>query len=151
MKDMSADTLKLIYIQGLLPSVTYALPVWGNGCHSQISRLNELHCKVARMILKTRNEIDEDLLKRIGWDSFATMCKKQLSCMTFKMFKGELQESLTKWKADLKTGRTLRNNHRVKIPSFNKISDKKLFAYRSAIIWNQLSNDAVDHKFNNSI
>ena len=80
----------MIYLKGILPSVTYALPVWGNGCHGQISRLNELHCKVAWMILRTRNEIDEDLLKRIRWNSFDTMYKKQLWCITFKMFKGEL-------------------------------------------------------------
>ena len=57
-----------------------------------------------------------------------------------------LPECLNKWQVEHKNGRTLRNNHRIKIPPFKKIAYKKPFTYRSAIIWNQLTNDAVDQK-----
>jgi len=145
MQAMSPETLKSIYLRGILPSATYALSIWGNCSDAQLSRLNEYHCKVARMILRAKTDaFDYEILERIGWDSFETMYKKQLACLTFKLFKNQLPNCLHKWKAEMKNGRVLRNHHRVKMPSFKKLSYKKSFAYRSAIIWNQLSNESVD-------
>jgi hypothetical protein len=145
MQDMSPETLKSIYLRGILPSATYALSIWGNCCDTQLSRLNDCHCKVARMILRAKtDESNCEILKRIGWDSFNTMYKKQIACLAFKLLKNELPKCLEKWKPETKIGRALRNDHRVRLPSFKKMSYKKSFAYRSAVIWNQLSNDTVN-------
>ena len=70
--------------------------------------------------------------------------------MPYKLFKNELPVSLTKWQAEKKTGLVLRNNYCVKLPIFSKIAYKKSFAYRSAVIWNQLSNETVDQNSTNS-
>ena len=145
MRDMSTETLKSIYIQGILPSVTYALPVWGNGCKNQLDHLNDLHCKVARMIFRTGDQMsNSDVLNLAKFESIDIMYKRQLACLSYKLFKNQLPVSLTKWQAEKKTSRVLRNKHRVKLPSFNKVAYKKSFAYRSAVIWNQLSNETVD-------
>jgi len=126
MQAMSPETLKSIYLRGILPSATYALSIWGNCSDAQLSRLNEYHCKVARMILRAKTDaFDYEILERIGWDSFETMYKKQLACLTFKLFKNQLPNCLHKWKAEMKNGRVLRNHHRVKMPSFKKLSYKK--------------------------
>ena len=45
------------------------------------------------------------------------MYKRQLACLSHKLFKNELPVSLTKWQAEKKTGWVLRNNHRVKLPT----------------------------------
>ncbi|MEO0684151.1 MAG: hypothetical protein AAFY76_03650 [Cyanobacteria bacterium J06649_11] len=97
------------------------------------------------MIFRTGNQMSNtDVLKLAKFESIDLMYKRQLACLSYKLFKNELPDSLTKWRAEKKTGRVLRNNHRVKLPPFNKIAYKKSFAYRSAVIWNQLSNETVD-------
>ena len=76
MRDMSPETLKSIYLQGILPSVTYALPIWGNGCKNQLDHLNDLHCRVARMIFRAGDKISNfDVLKLGNWESFDLMYK----------------------------------------------------------------------------
>ena len=140
---MSPKTLKSIYLQGILPSVKYALPVWENRCKNQLDHLNDLHCRVVRMIFRAGDKIsNSDVLKLGNWESFDLMYKRQLACLSF-FFKNKLPVSLTKWQAE-KTDWVLPNNHRVKLPIFSKIAYRKSFAYRSAVIWNQLSNETVD-------
>ena len=147
MRDMSTETLKSIYIQGILPSMTYGLPIWGNGCKSQLDRLNDLHCKAAKIIFKTDDQMsNSDVLELAKFESIDIMYKRQLTCLSYKLFQNQLPDSLAKWKAERKTGRVLRNNHRVKLPSFKKVAYKKSFACRSAIIWNQLSNETANEK-----
>ena len=97
MRDMSPETLKSIYLQGILPSVTYALPIWGNGCKNQLDHLNDLHCRVATMIFRAGDKISNfDVLKLGNWESFDLMYKRQLACLIYKLFKNELPVSLTK-------------------------------------------------------
>jgi len=45
------------------------------------------------------------------------MYKKQMACLTYKLHND-------KWKAEKKADRTLRNNHRVKLPLFKKYHKK---------------------------
>ena len=100
MRDMSSETLKSIYIQGILPSVTYALPVWRNGCKNQLDHLNDLHCKVARMIFRTGDQMSNaDVLKLAKFESIDIMYKRQLACLSYKLFKNQLPDSLTKWES----------------------------------------------------
>jgi len=49
-------------------SFAYALSIWGNCSDAQLSRLNEYHCKVGRMILsKAKTDtFDYEILERIG-------------------------------------------------------------------------------------
>ena len=57
MRDMFTETLYLfIYTKAILPSMTYGLPIWGNGSKSQLDHLNDLHCEVARMNFKTGDQ-----------------------------------------------------------------------------------------------
>jgi len=89
------------------------------------------------MILRTKTDaFDYEILERIDWNSFETMYKKQLACLTFKLLKNQLPNCLH-------NGKQKRWSSTEELP-FRKLSYKKSFAYRDAVIWNQLSNETVD-------
>jgi len=47
MRSLPSDSLKTIYFQGILPSVLYAIVIWGNCCDSLLNELEHIHCKAA--------------------------------------------------------------------------------------------------------
>ena len=97
------------------------------------------------MIMRCGDSVPNyEVLNLIGWDSFEKIYKKQITCLTFRLYKDDLPGKISVWKGEPKNNRTLRNNHRVRLPSFKKFSYKKSFGYRSAVIWNQLSNKCVE-------
>ena len=143
MRDLSTNALNTIYLQGILPSVTYGISIWGN-C-SMMNQLNELHLRAACFIHKIpKHTLSSTILDKSKWKSLDWTYKYRIACLTFKLYKNDIPESLLVWKSKQKNQRTLRNNHRVEIQEFNKISYKRSFAYRSSLIWNQLSNDSTD-------
>ena len=72
------------------------------------------------------------------------MYRHNISCLTYKLYKDQLPGNFDYCKSTFRNQRVLRNNHRVDLPKFNKVSYKKSFSYRSAIIWNQLSNNCTN-------
>jgi len=145
MKNLPKNTLSTIYLQGILPSVSYGLSIWGNCSRVHLERLDDLHIKASRFIHRITKKIpDSRVLSLSGWKSFDEMYKHRLACITYKLQKSQLPESLSIWKMQPRNKRNLRNNHIVDVPKFNKISYKRSFAYRSAVLWNQLSNKCAD-------
>ena len=112
---------------------------------SNIDQLHKLHQKAARYVKRFNKKVpDDQVLSVAGWKSFDLMYKQQIACLTYKLYTNNLPEPLSVWKSHTRNQRSLRNRHRVDLPKFNKISYKKSWAYRSAMIWNQLSNNCTE-------
>ena len=151
MRMLSTKSLNTIYLQGILPSVTYAISLWGNCADNLIDQLDNLHIKAARFVHRIRKNIPtNEVLGVARWRSFGEMYKEQIAVLTYKLQTDQLPLPLAKFKPQPKNRRTLRNNHRVVPPKFNKVSYKRSFAYRSCIVWNQLSNECTSCQCVNS-
>ena len=131
--------LNTVYLQGILPSATYGLSIWGNGSKMHIEKLEDLHRKAARFIHRIKKNMpDDEVLQTAGWNSIDWMYKYRISCLTYKIIKNLTPETLSIWKPKI------RNNHCTELPYFQKMTYKKSFAYRASSLWNQLSNQCAD-------
>ena len=137
--------LNTVYLQGILPSATYGLSIWGNGSKMHIEKLEDLHRKAARFIHRIKKNVPDDkVLQTAGWNSIDWMYKYRISCLTYKIIKNLTPETLSIWKPKIRNNRRLRNNHRTELPYFQKMTYKKSFAYRASSLWNQLPNQCTD-------
>ena len=95
MSFLPTKSLSNIYMQGILPSATYAISVWGNCSNSHLEHLNSLHIKAARFVYRIRKSIpDSQVLSIAGWKSFELMYRHNISCLTYKLYKNQLPGNL---------------------------------------------------------
>lgn len=57
MRMLSIKSLNTINLQGILPSVTYAISLWGNCADNLIDQLDNLHIKAARFVHRIHKNI----------------------------------------------------------------------------------------------
>ena len=145
MRMLSTQSLNTIYLQGILPSITYAISLWENCADNLVEQLDILHSKAASFVHRIHKNVPADEVLAIAkWKSFSDMYKEQIALLTYKLYTDKLPDPLVKFKSLPRNQRTLRNNHRVEAPKFNRVSYKKSFAYRSSIVWNNLSNKCTE-------
>ena len=69
-RNLSSNNLCKIYLQGIFPSIIYAISVWGNCCDSLIEELERTHRKAVRFIHKVPKLVSEsNILEHTGWKS----------------------------------------------------------------------------------
>ena len=139
MRMLSTQSLNTIYLQGILPSITHAISLWVNCADNLVEQLDILHSKAARFVHRIHKSIPADEVLAIAkWKLFSDMYKEQIAILIYKLYTDKLPDPLVKFKSLPRNRRTLRNNHRVEPPKFNRVSYKKSFAYNhllSGTIW----------------
>ena len=68
MKTFDHTTLETIYFKGILPSVTYCIPLWG--CSNSFQDLEDWHIRAALLIHNISPSIPKDeVLSKAKWYS----------------------------------------------------------------------------------
>ena len=85
---LSRDILKDVYLKTILPSVSYALPIWGSFTNKdRFLALESLRCRAAKLINGlTRDMPSVEILKIAKWDSLHFMYKVKLATLAYKIF-----------------------------------------------------------------
>ena len=58
-KSLPSQILETIYFKGIVPSVTYGIGVWGSCSEAKIERIERIHQRAARIILKVPQGKDQ--------------------------------------------------------------------------------------------
>ena len=85
---LSRDILKDVYLKTILPSVSYALPIWESFTNKdRFLALESLRCRAAKLINGlTRDMPSVEILKIAKWDSLHFMYKVKLATLAYKIF-----------------------------------------------------------------
>ena len=85
---LSRNILLDLYFKIILPSVSYALPIWGSFTNKDgFLALESLHCRAAKLIYGlTRDMPTTEVLKTAKWDSLYFMYKVKLATLAYKIF-----------------------------------------------------------------
>ena len=141
MKSFSTKTLQTVYLQGILPSVLYGIKVWGSCSTNLIQDLEMLHLRSARFVKRISKRVsDSDVLTIAKWKDILHYYKRSVAVKAYQIYHKTAPIQLHSLLKP-KTGRTTRNVQGVELPSFRYSKYKSSFAYRSAIIWNNLTNE----------
>ena len=141
---LSRNVLLDLYFKIMLPSVSYALPIWGSFTNKDgFLALESLHCRAAKLIYGlTRDMPTTEVLKTAKWDSLYFMYKVKLATLAYKIFHDCTPPSM----GHILTRKTspihhLRTANTVTVPRFNTYFMKNSIAFRSSIVWNPLTPD----------
>ena len=133
-----------LYFKIILPSVSYALPIWGSFTNKDgFLALESLHCRAAKLIYGlTRDMPTTEVLRTAKWDSLHFMYKVKLATLAYKIFHDctppSMGHILTKKTSPI---HHLRTTNTVTVPRFNTYFMKNSIAFRSSIVWNLLTPD----------
>ena len=85
---LARNSLLDLYFKVILPSVTYALPIWG--CCTNKNEFNSLeciHCRGARVIYSLpRNMPSEDVRKIANWDSLFDTRQVKIATLIYNIY-----------------------------------------------------------------
>ena len=142
-----------LYFRIIIPSVTYALPVWGGLTNKEgFEALEALHCRAARIIFELPWDMPKvDVMDKVKWPSLSSMYKKSLAKLMYKVYNNMTPEAML--------GIIDNNNHRNKrhqlrhqlklnVPRFSTYYMRNSIARRGALVWNSLVpeiNDNIDN------
>ena len=122
-----------------MPSVTYGLPLWGSCNKTHINNLEKLHTRAARIIHRLPWDANsEEVLALTKWDTTATMYKRRLAELVYKVVKNLLPDELTNlFRRKSSTYRLRRGQSLTQLrPETNVLRDS--IAYRGALLRNTL-------------
>ena len=139
MNSLDKVTLRTIYNTGILPSVLYGILIWGNAADHLINDIERIHIKAARFVERISKSIpDSEVLNVANWKPINFYYKKHLACKTYKIYNGLSPLLLQKF-ISKSTTRTTRNKLKINQPLFQSVAFKRSFAYRAAIVWNNIT------------
>ena len=139
MRFLNAENLREIYFKGILPTVLYAIPIWGSCSTSLINKVNEIHIKAARFICKIKKSTPDSLvIEQAHWQQISWYYKKRVACITHQLYHNDPDSTLINIK---RSERELRNNMKIEQPAFTTMKYRNSFSYRAAIIWNNLADE----------
>ena len=138
MNSLHKSTLRTIYNTGILPSILYGILIWGNCAQHLLDDVEKIHIKAARYIERIKKSTpDTEVLSTANWKPLLYYYKKQISCKTYKIYNKLTSPLLSNLIVKSKARRT-RNQMKLDQPRFRFVSFKRSFAYRSAIVWNNI-------------
>ena len=119
--------------EGILPSVTYCISVWGNYSDHLMHKLESIHILAARFINRLNKSIpdSEKSPQKLQMDIACVYLQTILACLCYQAYNNLAPEAI----CDLVTknvngaGPNTRNDNN--LPNFNKMSIKKAFTYRA--------------------
>ena len=130
-----------LYFKVILPSITYALVVWG-GCSNKenFKSLERLHCRAARIIYKLPRYMPlEDVLSKVGWNTLFFYYKTAILKLICKIIKNVTPNSMSDLVSRRECNYSLRAKYQLSAPRFNTKTLKLSITYRGAILWNDIN------------
>ena len=130
-----------LYFKIILPSITYAMSIWG-GCTNRDSFncLEAIHRRAAKFIFNLpRDTPSTQVLEMAKWDSLYQRYKVGLATLVYNVYNENTPCSMRHIVARNTTRYRLRNNNKVSVPSFNTRYMKYSITHRGAIVWNSIT------------
>ena len=85
MKTFDHTTLETIYFEGILPSVTYCISLWG--CSKSLQDLEDSHIRAACLIHNISPSFPKhEVLSKPNWHSLSHLYKKRLACIAYQAY-----------------------------------------------------------------
>ena len=130
-----------LYFKVILPSITYALVVWG-GCSNKenFKSLERLHCRAARIIYKLpRYMPSEEVLSKVGWNTLFFYYKTAILKLICKIIKNVTHNSMSDLVNRRECNYSLQAKYQLSAPRFNTKTLKLSITYRGATLWNEIN------------
>ena len=139
------NSLLDLYFKVFLPSVTYALPVWGSCTNkNEFNSLEFIHCRAARVIYNLPRDMpSEDVRKTANWDSLFDTYKVKIATLIYNIYNRITPSCLDHIIQRKESKYDLRYQHRVSVQRFETYYMKNSISYRGSIVWNLLEPSAV--------
>ena len=142
------NSLLDLYFKVILPSVTYALPIWGSFTNkNEFNSLESIHCRAARVIYNLPRDMpSEDVRKTANWDSLFDTYKVKIATLIYNtgIYNRIITPSCLEHIIQKKESKyDLRHQHRVSVQRFETYYMKNSISYRGSIVWNLLEPSAV--------
>ena len=134
---LATSVLLDLYFKVILPSITYALVVWG-GCSNKenFKSLERLHCRAARIIHKLpRYMPSEEVLSKVGWNTLFFYYKTAILKLICKIIKNVTPNSMLDLVNRRECNYFLRAKYQLSAPRFNTKTLKLSITYRGATLW----------------
>ena len=136
------DTLKCLHNSILDPHFRYCSPVWGVAGATEISHLQKLQNRTARIITNSRYDAPSDnLIKQLGWRKIDERLQYESRVMVYKSITGLAPNCLH----DLFIRNIANPSYELRkagtdlqIPKQNTANGQKGFLFRGAKLWNSL-------------
>ena len=129
----------------ILPSVTYAPPIWWCGTNkNEFNSLESMHCMAARVIYNLPHDMpSEDVRKTAKWDSLFDTYKVKIATL-IRNIHNRITPSCLEHIIQRKEHKyDLRHQHRVSAQRFETYYLKNSISGRGPIVWNILEPSAV--------
>ena len=139
------NSLLDLYFKVILPSVTYALPIWGSCTNkNEFNSLESIHCRAAKVIYNLPRDMpSEDVRKTANWDSLFDTYKVKIATLIYNIYNRITPSCLEHIIQRKESKYDLRHQHRVSVQRFETYYMKNSISYRGSIVWNLLEPSAV--------
>ena len=140
------NSLKTLYTSIVEPHFRYCCAVWGCCGTTEISKLQKLQNRAARIITNSSFDASsKPLIQNLGWKTVNDMIKHESRTMVYKSINNiappYMNDMFTRNSQD--ATRQLRNtNTDLKLPKKRTCNGQKSFSFRGAKLWNSLDTEA---------
>ena len=140
------NSLKTLYTSIVEPHFRYCCAVWGCCSTTEISKLQKLQNRAARIITNSSFDASsKPLIQNLGWKTVNDMIKHESRTMVYKSINNiappYMNDMFTRNSQD--ATRQLRNtNTDLKLPKKRTCNGQKSFSFRGAKLWNSLDTEA---------
>ena len=136
-------SLEVMYKSFVLPSMEYAIAVWGGTYDSDLCKLESIHVDAMRLIVgATARSNIVNVLNEMGSVNFQNRINDIALVMLFKIQKGYAPGYLTHILDSFNGQRNYNlRNSQIKVPKCRLETYKKSFFPRSISLWNNLSEE----------
>ena len=120
------NSLLVLYFKVILPSVTYALPIWGCCTNkNEFNSLKSIHCRTARVIYNLPRDMpSEDIRKNAYWDSLFDTYKVKIATFIYNIYNHITHSCLEHIIQRKEHKYDLRHQHRVSAQRFETLCEK---------------------------
>ena len=133
-------SLEVMYRSFVLPSMEYAIAVWGGSYDSDIDKLERIHVDAMRLIVgATARSSIANVLNEMGANTFQNRINVTTLVMLFRIIKVDAPGYLTDILDSLEGQRNYKfRNSNLRVPRCRLETYKKSFFPRSISLWNDL-------------
>ena len=136
-RSLQPEVLEKIYFQGILPSCTYGMAIWGTG--PSLEPIETVHKRAAKIIHKlSKSTPAEIILEKANWKTVDYIYKRRVACLTHKIYNNKCPNALKGLVIKTKSQRSSRNCCKVKLTRSKTNVGRNCFMHRAALIWNRL-------------
>ena len=139
MKRLSYKVLETFYFKAILPSVLYAISVWGNCSSSKFKSLESIHAHAAKIIYDLPNHVNEhESIVHANWKPLSFYYKRRILCLVQQIYYEKGEECIAERFQKVNKSYALRNKIQFKVPTLSKESERRTFHYQGARLWNAI-------------